>query len=157
MFAFTCTDKVHDGRITIEEFLNFFGGFESHWTIQVPSNFPRSFKEVVIVLLKLEMSSIFENLKHFVENRLRTEIELEKLRLIFAKKNANYAQMFSLFSDSISGADKPTFLRKSKVMGLSDEEADFFFHYLDKVPANGEVYFSEFMREFAPSALGVQL
>ena len=76
MFAFTCADKVHDGRITIEEFLDFFGGFDAHWAVSVPTSFPKTFKEVRSAQ-QLKESPVYPSLKHFVENRLRTELELD--------------------------------------------------------------------------------
>ena len=48
---FNCCDVKKDGRITVEEFLEFFGGYELHWSVQVPSNYPDSNKAVGCLLI----------------------------------------------------------------------------------------------------------
>ena len=49
IFIFNDCDVKKDGRIQIDEFLDFFGGYERHWRIPVPSNYPDSFKGVAIM------------------------------------------------------------------------------------------------------------
>ena len=108
-------------------------------------------------MTQLKESSVFQNLKHFVENRLRTEIELEKLRTRLATKDADYLKIFRLLSDSDSHVAKSDFIRKAKGLAVSEAEADFFFEYLDQAPRDELVTFAEFIREFAPSATSLSL
>ena len=90
-----------------------------------------------------------------MEQKVKTELELCKLRNRLLKKNADYSKLFRLLSDNLHKVGKPTFLSHAASIPLNPEEADFLFNYLDYDERDGsfrgEVYYSMFLRKLAPS------
>lgn len=102
------------------------------------------------------MSYLFDSLKNFVELKVKTELEICKLKSRLLKKNADYSKIFLMFADNLHKVERATFVARAVSVPLSAPEANIFFNFFAEYDEEARlhsdvVFYSAFLRKLAPN------